>query len=402
MPSAGKLKEVEILKELKELALFTRLLKAPENELVKKAAADGRKVIGYNCSMIPTPLLSAGGLVPVWLRSPETADTETANFYMSPFNCSYSRAMLQSIIEGRFDFVDGLVFAESCVHIDRVLHNLEVSGFHSPLKDKPHYMLPFPRKELPAYLDTLVDDLRILSGKLSENFGVEINDDSLRETIRARNEMNALLKRIADFRLENEPRITGTEWHTIFAACQTAPADMLIEPLTALLDELGTREPDADGKPRIMVFGSDLDDPALTALIERQGCRVVADRYCFGSLPGLEPIPEDGDPYSALAEHFLHNTQCPRMIERSDDRLDYMLQVAGEYRVDGIIFEVMKFCDLWGWEVLKNEAAAKDAGIPTLKLEREYAYTGEGQLRTRVQAFVERLNGVNAEEEARL
>jgi benzoyl-CoA reductase/2-hydroxyglutaryl-CoA dehydratase subunit BcrC/BadD/HgdB len=60
-----------------------------------------------------------------------------------------------------------------------------------------------------------------------------------------------------------------------------------------------------------------------------------------------------------------------------------------EYKADGVIFETMKFCDLWGYEVLSVVNRLRDEGSPIVRIEREYALTGEGQLRTRVQAFIE-------------
>lgn len=383
------------MKELKELNFFSELLKTGNNNLVQEAVAKGRVPIGYNCSMVPIPLLSLGNAFPVWLRAPEISDTETANFYLSPFSCSYSRFFLQNAIEGNYDFLGGLVFAESCVHIDRALHNVEESGFYTELRDKPIYLLPVPRKSMDAYDDILVSKLHEIGKLMEENFGADCSDEAVRSKIRERNALNSLLREIADLRLEEYPRITGTEMHTVYVACQVAPADMLMDHLTALLEELKTREPDKTELPRIMVMGSDMDDPRFTALIEKQGCRVVADRYCFGTMPGLEPIPEEGDPYRNLAEHYTSVSQCPRMMTRYNERLAYMVEKAKEYRVDGIIFELMKFCDLWGWEVLKDEKAAAAANIPTLKLEREYAFTGEGQMRTRVQAFIERIRNIN-------
>lgn len=383
------------MKELKELRFFSELLSTGNNILVQEASAQGRIPIGYNCSLVPTPLLSLGNAFPVWLRAPEITDTETANFYLSPFSCSYSRFFLQNAIEGNYDYLGGLVFAESCVHIDRALHNVEESGCYTELREKPIYMLPVPRKDMDAYQKNLLADLHAIGRLMEEQFGADASDEAVREKIRERNAFNRLLKEIADMRLEDDPRITGTELHTVFVACQVAPIDLLTAHVKALLKELKTRKPDQTNLPRIMVMGSDMDDPRFTALIEKQGCRVVADRYCFGTLPGLEPIPEEGDPYQNLADYYTQISQCPRMMTKSRERLSYMVEKAREYRVDGIIFELMKFCDLWGWEVLKDEKAAAEAGIPTLKLDREYAFTGEGQMRTRVQAFIERIQNIN-------
>ena len=119
------------------------------------------------------------------------------------------------------------------------------------------------------------------------------------------------------------------------------------------------------------------------------GALVVADRFCLGSVPGLEPIPEQGEPLRELAAHTLRKTACPRMMEAFESRLDTIVKAAAAYRVDGVVLEIMKFCDVWGVESSPLSAALREAGIPVLRLEREYALSGEGQVKTRVQAFLE-------------
>jgi benzoyl-CoA reductase/2-hydroxyglutaryl-CoA dehydratase subunit BcrC/BadD/HgdB len=120
---------------------------------------------------------------------------------------------------------------------------------------------------------------------------------------------------------------------------------------------------------------------------------VVADRYCWGALPGLDPIKVEGDPYINLAEHYLEICQCPRMMERYKDRINYLLQLVNDYKIDGVIYENMKFCELWGFEMLTALDGLRKAGVQVVKLDREYSLSGEGQLRTRVQAFLETIQG---------
>lgn len=390
--------EVLTLEKLKELDFFKGLLSASENDLVKKAIEDGRIAIGYNCSMIPEPLLSVGKLFPICLRAPEVDDAETGTFYLSQFDCPYSRYILQNAIEGNYDFLSGLIFNNACVHIDRVEHTLRITDRLPRKENFLSMVFGMAKKVFPAGQDALTEKLREVAGELNAHFGVDMSDAAVAQAIKDYNKCVKLLKEIADMRLEEYPRITGAEWHTVYAATKCAPKDMLIEPLKKLKAALKKREPDKTDMPRIMVMGSDIDDPAYTELIEAQGCRVVADRYCFGSLPGLELISEEGDPYRALADHYMMNTQCPRMMDESHKRRDYMLDAVKEYRVDGVIYEVMKFCDLWGWEALKMGEYSKENGIPFLKFDREYKFSGEGQMRTRVQAFIERLRNINVDE----
>ena len=137
------------------------------------------------------------------------------------------------------------------------------------------------------------------------------------------------------------------------------------------------------------MIGSELDDPAFIEAIESQGGLVVADRFCTGSVPGLDAIERGGDPVVSIAGHYLFRTSCPRMMEAFDERIAFILEVIKKYRVDGVIIQAMKFCDVWGVETSPLVAALRGEGIPVLRLEREYRLSGEGQLKTRVQAFIE-------------
>jgi benzoyl-CoA reductase/2-hydroxyglutaryl-CoA dehydratase subunit BcrC/BadD/HgdB len=77
------------------------------------------------------------------------------------------------------------------------------------------------------------------------------------------------------------------------------------------------------------------------------------------------------------------------MMEDFDRRLKTIIDTVREYRVDGVVLEILKFCDLWGVDAVPLVEALRKEGIPVLKLEREYRLSGEGQIRTRVQAFLE-------------
>jgi len=377
------------MEKLKEIAFFEDLLKTSKNTLIEKAVQEGRVPIGYNCYTVPEPLLAVGKLFPVCLRAPEVSSTETANYYMSSFNCSYSRSIFQSGVDGNLDFLGGVVFAASCMHIQRTEHNFEISKLDDGNEKYIYHVLDTPRKIFPGSIEGMVKDLKAVAAKLAQSYDVDMSDAALTRAIKEHNEFNKLLKEIADLRKGDNPKITGTEWHTLYVASKVAPKDMLVDHLKKLKKELDKRAGVGAELPRIMVMGSILDNPAFTELIESQGCLVVADRYCFGSIPGLEMIPEEGDPYLNLVNHYLETQECPRMMEQASQRIEHVIQLAAEYRVDGVIYEVMKFCDLWGWEAMKVVKALQAREIPTVRFEREYQLTGEGQIRTRVQAFIE-------------
>jgi benzoyl-CoA reductase/2-hydroxyglutaryl-CoA dehydratase subunit BcrC/BadD/HgdB len=133
-----------------------------------------------------------------------------------------------------------------------------------------------------------------------------------------------------------------------------------------------------------------MHDPEFIRIIESQGCLVVADRFCTGTIPGFKTIElNDDSPYKIMAEYTFKKTLCPRMMEDFDRRLNIIIDTVKEYNADGVVLEIIKFCDLWGVDSMTLVTALREKGIPVLKLEREYHLGGEGQLRTRVQAFIE-------------
>ena len=138
-----------------------------------------------------------------------------------------------------------------------------------------------------------------------------------------------------------------------------------------------------------------MDDPEYVKLIEDCGAYVCADRYCFGSFPGRDVIEltEERDALTQVCEQYVHRCQCPRQMnmEKVYGRKAYVAELAKEYRADGIIYDQVKFCDPWAYERLTGSTALRqDYGYPVLSVDRPYnVRSSEGQLRTRVQAFIE-------------
>ncbi len=354
-----------------------------------KAIADGRTAIGYNCYVVPEALINAGNVFPIWLRAPGVESTSEADYYLSNVICSYAKSLLQAGLEGAYDFLGALVFAPSCDHIRRGAQHLDLQKAVGNNEKFFTFAIDAANKVAPYELKWYISGTKRLVEKLNETYDANINEETLRKSIKEINEFNVLMQSIGDFRKGPNPKITGTEFHKIYGATKVVPKDLIMEPLRKIKAELEAREPDKTDAIRLMLVGPTFDDPKFTELIEAQGAIVVADRYCFGSLPGMEPIKEDGDPYENIANYYMETCQCSRMMEKAPERADYSKKLVKEYDVDGIVLQYIKFCDLWGYEALTYVDRMKDANVPVVKIEREYALSGEGQLRTRIQAFLE-------------
>ncbi|MFH1540170.1 MAG: 2-hydroxyacyl-CoA dehydratase family protein [bacterium] len=364
--------------------IFRELLERPVNRFVDEARDSGNKIIGYTCSYVPEPLIGVDGLVPVRMRAPGVAGTPMADTYLSSVICSYCRSLLEFALDGVYDGLDGWVFTGSCDHLRRLHDNLAYL-----VKPAFNHIIDLPHKLSDEAVDWFAEELKTLADALSESFDVDTSEASLAITIEVHNEYLELMQSIGKLRKRDNPPISGADFHTLIAACDASPKGMLLDQLWELKEELEETEGISGHRARLMLVGSQLDDPAYIRVIESLGGLVVADRCCLGSIPGLEPIAESGDPLRTLAEHYLRKTSCPRMMEEFDSRVADIVRAAEEFNADGIVVETMKFCDTWGVESSPLVSTLREAGIPVLRLEREYSLTGEGQMRTRVQAFLE-------------
>lgn len=233
---------------------------------------------------------------------------------------------------------------------------------------------------------------------LHENYGVDISDEAVRKAVEEHNEICRLITEIGEYRKLDNPTITGYEFHILTLVSYVCPKYLVIDKLRETLEELKTREPDKKKqfRAKVVLIGSEIDDPELISLIEDSGALVVADRFCYGSIPGRQEIVlnEEEDAVTQVVRNYLQTTLCVRHVEphKIQKRLDTAEQLCKDFHADGLIYEQMKFCTYWSYErALSSHIMQDEYHIPTLSIDRPYMSRTSGQLRTRVQAFVESL-----------
>ena len=390
------------MKDLKHLIYFEELLRQAHNELVAQACGEGDLALAYNCSYIPEPLLDVEGCFSVRLRAPGCTSPDLATYYMTNRSCSYSKSILERAFEGGYNFISALIGQECCTTMNRMEQYFEYCNLIP--NEKFHFAcIDMPMKKGEWYAGYFRRQLeQKVTGPLAERFGIDFSEEKLRQAIERHNELCCIMTEIGDMRMADNPVITGYEYHVIQLVTLTCPKRLIMDRLRETLEELRKRRPDPKPwfRARVMVAGSEVDDPAFTKLVEMCGGIVVADRYCFGSLPGREAIEirPGQDALDALAAHYMEKNECPRPMgtEATVHRRQYLYELAKKYRAEGIILENMKFCEYWGYErAIAGKWLAEgyqvEGSIPTCQIETDYANASVGQLRTRFQAFVESL-----------
>jgi len=386
------------MKDLKHIHFFEQLLEQADNTLVRQAKAEGRVAVGYTCYYVPEALLNCGSAFSIRLSAPNTGSLDISQYYMTSFICGYARALFERAFEGGYNFLDFYASSDTCQQMVRVVENLH----ELDLVDNPGFgygIIDAPMKVAPHTLKLYTEQIRLrFLEPLTEKYGIDYSDKSIREAIALHNEMCDIFHELCELRKADNPVITPREFHILSIASYVCPTYLLLPYLRETLEELRTREADPTNRwrARVVVIGSELDDYAFSEILENNRCYVVADRYCFGTFPGRQRIElnDEEDALSQVCRYYLESNQCPRFMseEKIQGRKDYARMLAEEYRADGIIYEQAKFCDFWGYErMLNTQIMREDYGIPTIGIDREYVVRGSGQLGTRVQAFVESL-----------
>ena len=386
------------MKDLKHLIYFEKLLEDANNDLVRQAKAEGKIALGYTCFHMPEVLLNLDNCFSVRLRAPNTGSMEVATYYMCNGSCEYSRALLERAMEGNYKFLDAICGVDLCEAMNRCMENMELLHIENENNDKFFYTntdVAYSDDE-DSVVHTVEQLQRKVLNKLHENYGVDISDDALRKAVERHNEICRLITEIGEYRKLENPPITGYEFHVLTLASYTCPKYLIIDKLRETLEEIKTRVPDEKKKYRIrvVVVGSEIDDPDLIKLMEENGALVVADRFCYGSFPGRqEIILNDEEPVlKQICRQYLQKTECPRhcVRDRVKHRYDFGNQLVHDCHADGVIYEQMKFCTYWSYErTLASYVMNEEYKIPTLSIDRPYRARSSGQLRTRIQAFVE-------------
>ena len=384
------------MKDLAHIYELEKLLQDTYNEAARSAKESGRYAIGSVCAMIPEPLLNLDGCFSVRLRAPGTGSLEMGTYYMTSIMCECARAILERALEGGYGYLDCIFAPDACAQMNRCVENID----KLKLCDNGRFFVTYadvPMKSDETALRHYVRQMKqYVLEPLHERLGIDTSDAALAEAVKRQNRLNRLIMEIGAYRSEEKPRITGYEFAVLCLSTFVCPKEYMIPILEETLNELRGREPDAAGpyRARVVMAGSEIDDPDFIRLTEEAGAFVAADCYCLGSYPERTPIPfdEKEDALTQICRHYMEQGQCPRFMntEKIRQRHQYVDALAKEYKADGIIYQQIKFCDYWGYErAYASEVMRGEYGYPVLSIDRPYTAGNAGQLRTRVQAFVE-------------
>lgn len=344
------------------------------------------KKIGYSCAYVPFELLSVKGLSASRLVPSRRGWSEYTDVYLSNVTCSFCRNIFEPMVAGERPEISGYVFSASCDHLRRVYDNaarlMDGTFFH---------MLDLPHKSHERAVKWYARELRALGRRLADELGAGAEPGDLRRAIGLANKLRRQLKRLETLRFDETPRLSGADYLRLALFALENPLKQVVPALEGLMPALLARAPLPESRARVVLAGSALEDPEYVAVIERAGALVAAELGCFSRLVFELEVDEGRASYEALAERYLRRTPCPRMMGTLGARIEEVQRLVRQTGAHGVIVQTMKFCDIWGVEGNLLVKKLTESGLAVLKLERECGRGGEGQLTTRVQAFIESL-----------
>ena len=360
----------------------------PKTAQILEYKHQGKKVFGWLCTYVPEEIIHAAGALPIRITGySKEMELEDGTAYLYINSCSFSRSCLQLGLKGEYNFLDGVAGGSTCDGARR-LFDLWRNYIDTPF----YHVLTVPRKYTQSAHDLYHSQVLQFKVHLEEFMGIQITDESLYQSIGVYNESRALLKRLYELRKLDNPPITGTETMEVLNACFRMPKELFNEWLSNLLDELQGSDNASKSRARLMLVGSAITNPELIESIEDLGGVIVTDELCTGTRYWSDPVVLDKNstPVEAISRRYLNNFPCARMFP-SDERFNRILDLARDFRVDGVISQIIRYCVPYAHDLPLLTERLKANGIPTLALDVEYGTSGSGQIRTRVQAFLEML-----------
>ncbi len=355
---------------------------------------NGEKMIGYVCSFVPLEIITASGAIPFRVRGNIHEPITKGDTLLETIVCPYYRSCFDLSVKETYEFLSGMVIPHGC---DSMVRSFSAWS----------YGLPFPYfhfVNIPSVCDDssfefFNSELEAFRKSLEKFIGKAITEEDLRHAIRIHNEYRDKARALYELRKEDPPLLSGTELTMILTSGSSLPIAESKDLFDQVLVEAKKRGKSPLKKgPRILIDGACLDNIELIKLVEELGGNVVADTICNGARDHLPKTDVAGDPMDALAHRYLGKINCPKTYRANKagtfegdiaNRFGDIGTYAKEFNVEGAILYVYKYCDPFGFEVPARKAYYKSMDVPLLHLEDIYSAGTMGQLRTRIQAFLE-------------
>jgi benzoyl-CoA reductase subunit C len=348
----------------------------------------GGKVVGCLCTYVPEEILYAAGVLPIRIFGGHESSSVVEPHIFGMF-CPFCRDTLAQGLEGKYDYLDGIVIAQSCLHMRQTFWSWKK---HIPMDFA--YYLPMPHcTQAAGQYDYLRFEFSQFKAALEKWLGKTITEQDLDRGIEIMNTSRRLHKEVYQHRKGKKPPLTGLEAMEMVLASQMVDKVEHNQALQELLGELPQRQVDREVGTRLMIVGSEDDDREFLKMVEQElsfPATFVVEDHCTGARYFWNEVEPQEDRLLAIASRYLDRPPCPSKDWPARRRFDFIFDLAQDYQVEAAILMQQKFCDPHEIDMSALEHAFKERNIPTYFLEFDITVPA-GQFKTRVEAFLETL-----------
>lgn len=327
-----------------------------------KAAAPGRRAIGYMPVYVPREILHAAGVLPVGVMGADMEIIRGDAYYQS-YICHIPRSTVELGLSGRLDALDGMIFPSIC----DVIRNL--SGMWKLMfPDKFATYLDLPQNFHPGSGGRFYRaELEALQAALEKLGGEGPDNGRLLESIVLYNQNRALVQELYALRAERPWQIPTSELYLLLRAGNVLPVESHTALLQSYRREVARAERPRMDNTRIVLTGAFCEQPPLGLIrtIERSGCYIVEDDFVLGSRWIEGPVAEDGDGLDNIVEAYLQRSVATASVYIAEGRKgEALVRRCRQREGEGVIFCAPSFCDPALLDQPMLQQAVADAEIP--------------------------------------
>lgn len=369
---------------------------------LQEAKQSGKKIIGYFCAFAPIELILAADAIPVRVNSGWYDAAKIGDRVVPVEVCPMIRSTIGAKMISLSPFLemsDALISLLTC---DGMTKLSEILGDF-----KPVWTMPLPRiKDSKQSLRFWNDELKATKTNIEKLTGIKIDKKRLRNSIELVQKATKAFRRLQELR-KGPPVIMGRDAMLVNQSFMWDEIGRWTEKTEALCDELEKRveqkawacPPDT---PRVLVTGTPMiwpDNWKLPSLVEEaspQGV-LVADELCSSDRILNDPVGVDewtmDDMFKSISERYLMASTCPcfTSADGNEDRINWLINKIKDANVAGVIYYVVRGCMLYAMEYSRVKKALDKISVPVYYLDTEYTREDVGQMKTRVEAFLEML-----------
>jgi benzoyl-CoA reductase subunit C len=311
-----------------------------------KAAAPGRKAIGYMPVYVPRELIHAAGMLPVGiLGGGDALEVIQGDAYYQSYICRIPRSTIELGLTGRLDCLDGMLFPSIC----DVIRNL--SGMWQILfKDKYVRYVDVPQNYQDEVGGTFyIEEMQQIREDLAKLRGAPITDAELNASIGVYNDNRRAIRELYTYRASKPWQAPTSEVYLLLRAGMVLPVEAhtaLVREYLAAVEQLPRPKRD---NARVVINGSFCEQPPLALIksIEMSGCYIVDDDFMLVTRWLLDDVPADRDPLDELSKAFLHRSAstAAKYENTREEKGVFLMKQVKTRGAEGVIFAAPSFCD---------------------------------------------------------